>query len=177
MPITTWWSSRYPRRPGLTGGTVYSTLTIQIGANCRILPLTIDTRLLDAPCSCLRLRPTARPDVCWAASRSCCLAIRVADGLRLSLAGTLYRQAPILIDLCRIIDAQRVISEIDHQLERAARENPLPRVIPGVAIVEPEVGGRNRKAAGRMNNNRTAWSAAAQYGGASILSRSFHTAP
>src|SRR6266849_154273 len=92
MPITTWWSSRYPRRPGLTGGTVYSTLTIQIAANCRILPLTIDTRLLDAPCACLRLRPTARPDVCCAASRSCCLAIRVADGLNLSLTGgTLYR--------------------------------------------------------------------------------------
>jgi ATP-dependent exoDNAse (exonuclease V) alpha subunit len=39
----------------------------------------------------------------------------------------------------RIIDAQLVISEIDHQLERAARENPLPRVLPSLAIVEPEV--------------------------------------
>src|SRR5260370_42037337 len=121
MPITTWWSSRYPRWPGLTGGTVCSTLTIRIAANCQILPLTIDTRLPDAPCSCLRLRRTARPDVCCAASRPRGLAIRVPDGLKLSLAGTLYRQAPTLTDLRRIRDAQRVLTELHHHLGHAAR--------------------------------------------------------
>src|SRR5260370_3706415 len=91
MRITTWCSSRYPRWPGLTDGTVCSTLTIRIAANCRILLLTIDTRLQGAPYSCLRLRPTARPDVCCAASRSSYLAFRIADGHKLSLTeGTLY---------------------------------------------------------------------------------------